>query len=44
MLGDIHFLKTDFLIIFGDFNARLNDWCVGDTQTSEGSRIDTLWL
>ena len=40
MLGDIHFFKSDFSIILGDINARLNNWWVGDTQTSEGSGID----
>ena len=31
-----------FSIILGDFNARSNNWWQGDTQTSEGSRIDYL--
>ena len=39
MLGDIQSFKPDFSIILGDFNARSNKWWVGDTQTSEGSRI-----
>ena len=42
MLGDIHSFNPDFSIILGDFNARSNNWWVGDTQTSEGSRIDSL--
>ena len=42
MLGDIQSFKSDFSIILGDFNARSNKWWVGDTQTSEGSRIDSL--
>ena len=29
-------------IILCDFNARLNDWWVGDTQSSEGSQIVSL--
>ena len=32
----------DFSIIFGNFNVRSNKWWVGDTQTSEGSQIDSL--
>ena len=47
MLGDIHSFNSDFSIILGNFNARLSDWWVGDTQTSEGSRIDShnfIWL
>ena len=42
MLGDIHSFNPDFSIILGDFNARLNKWWVGDTETSEGSQIDFL--
>ena len=42
MLGDIHPFNPDFSIILGDFNARSNKWWVGDTQTSEGSQIDSL--
>ena len=42
MLGNIHSFNSDFSIILGDFNARLNNWWVGDTQASEGSRIDSL--
>ena len=42
MLGDIHSFDPDFSIIFGNFNVRSNKWWVGDTQTSEGSQIDSL--
>ena len=42
MLGDIHSFKSDFSIILGDINARLNNWWVGYTQTSEGSGIDSF--
>ena len=42
MLGDIHSFDPDFSIIFGNFNVRSNNWWVGDTQTSEGSQIDSL--
>ena len=42
MLGDIQSFKLDFSSILGNFNARSNKWWVGDTQTSEGSRIDSL--
>ena len=42
MLGDIHSFNPDFSIILGDFNARSNKWWVGDTQTSEGSQINSL--
>ena len=42
MLGDIHSFNSDFSFILGDFNARSKKWWVGDTQTSEGSQIDSL--
>ena len=42
MLGNIHSFNPDFSIILGDFNDRSNNWWAGDTQTSEGSRIDSL--
>ena len=42
MVGDIHSFNPDFSIILSDFNARLNNWWVGDTQTSEGSQIVSL--
>ena len=42
ILGDIHSFNPDFSIIPGDFNTRLDKWWVGDTQTSEGSQIDSL--
>ena len=42
MFGDIHSFNPDFSIILGDFNARSKNWWVGDTQTCEGSRIDSL--
>ena len=48
MLGDIHSFNPDFFIILGDFNARFNNWWVGDIQTSEDSQNDFLcnflWL
>ena len=42
MLGDIHSFNPDFSILLGDFNARSNKRWVGDTQTSEGSQINSL--
>ena len=42
MVGDIHSFNPDFSIILCDFNARLNNWWVGDTQISEGSQIVSL--
>ena len=42
MLGNIHPFNPEFSIILGDFNVRSNKWWVGDTQTSEGSQIDSL--
>ena len=42
MLSDINSSNPHFSIILGDFNARSNNWWQGDTQTSEGSRIDYL--
>ena len=42
MLGDIHSFNPDFSILLGDFNTRSNKWWVGDTQTSEGSQINSL--
>ena len=42
MLGDVHSFNPDFLIILGDFDGRSNNWWVSDTQTSEGSRTDSL--
>ena len=42
MVGDIHSFNPDFSITLSDFNARLNNWWVGDTQTSEGSQIVSL--
>ena len=34
--------NPDFSIILGDFNAKSKNWWHCDTQTSEGSRIDSL--
>ena len=42
MFGDTHSFNSDFSFILGDFNARLNKWWVSDTQTFEGSQIDSL--
>ena len=42
MLSDIPSFNPDFSIILSNFNARLSTWWVGDTQTSEGSQIDSL--
>ena len=42
MLSDINSSNPHFSIILSDFNARSNNWWQGDTQTSEGSRIDYL--
>ena len=42
MVGDIHSFNPDFSITLSDFNARLYNWWVGDTQTSEGSQIVSL--
>ena len=42
MLGDIHSFNPDVSIILGNFNASSNKWWVSDTQTSEGSQIDSL--
>ena len=42
MLSDINSSNPHFSIILGDFNARSHNWWQGDTQTSEGSRIDYL--
>ena len=42
MLSDINSSNPHFSIILGDFNERSSNWWQGDTQTSEGSRIDYL--
>ena len=42
MLIDINSSKPHFSIILRHFNVRSNNWWQGDTQTSEGSRIDYL--
>ena len=42
MLSDINSFNPDFSIILGDFNAKSKNWWHCDTQTSEGSRIDSL--
>ena len=42
ILGNIYSFNPDFLIILGDFNARWNNWWVDDTQTSEGSQVDSF--
>ena len=42
MLSDINSSNPHFSIILGDFNVTSNNWWQGDTQTSEGSRIDYL--
>ena len=39
MFDDIHTFNPDFSIILGDFNARSNNWWVGNTQTSESLQI-----
>ena len=42
MISDINSANPHFSIILGHFNTRSNNWWQGDTQTSEGSRIDYL--
>ena len=42
MLSDINSSNPHFSVTLGDFNARSNNWWQGDTQASEGSRIDYL--
>ena len=42
LIQDINDLKPDFSIILGDFNARSKSWCKSDSNTSEGSKIDSL--
>ena len=42
MLSDINSSNPHFSVTLGDFNARSNNWWQGDTQASEGSRIDCL--
>ena len=37
MLSDINSSNPHFSIILGNFKARSNNWCQGDTQTSGGS-------
>ena len=44
MLSDINSSNPHFSVILGDFNARSNNWWQCDTQTSEESRIDYLWV
>ena len=41
-LSDINSFNPDFSIILGDFNAKSKNWWHCDTQTSEGSQIDSL--
>ena len=42
MLSCINFFNPDFSIILGDFNAKSKNWWHCGTQTSEGSRIDSV--
>ena len=42
LLSSITKKRTDFTIIVGDFNARLNTWWSGDTTTVEGTNIEAI--
>ena len=42
LLNHVKKLKSSFLLILGDFNARSKSWCLDDVTTYEGSKIDSL--
>ena len=42
LLNHVNQLKSSFLAIHGDFNARSKSWCLDDITTYEGSKIDSL--
>ena len=42
LLNHVKQLKSSFLVILGDFNARSKSWCSDDITTYEGSKIDSL--
>ena len=42
LLSSITKKRTDFTIIVGDFNARLNTWWSGDITTTEGTNIEAI--
>ena len=42
LLNHVNQLKSSFLVIHGDFNARSKSWCLDDITTYEGSKIDSL--
>ena len=42
LLNHVKQLKSSFLLILGDFNARSKSWCSHNITTYEGSNIDSL--
>ena len=42
LLNHVKQLKSSFLVILGDFNARSKSWYSDDITTYEGSKIDSL--
>ena len=42
LLNHVKQLKSSFLVILGDFNARSKSWYSDDITTYEGSNIDSL--
>ena len=42
LLNHVKQLKSSFLVILGDFNARSKSWCSDDITTYEDANIDSL--
>ena len=42
LLNHVNQLKSSFLVMHGDFNARSKSWWLDDIRTYEGPKIDSL--
>lgn len=42
LIIDIYSQKASFLLMHGDFNAKLGNWLINNTKTPEGAQIDSV--
>ena len=42
LITDIYSRKADFVLMIGDFNAKICNWSINDTTTPEGAQLDSI--
>ena len=42
LIIDIYSQKASFLLMHGDFNAKLGNWLINNTTTPDGAQIDSV--